>query len=172
MTRSIRFLFALAASAFLCTSALTPPAFAQTVVPPQVRMVGFANATASQTFATTSYADLAAATLTFTPTILPSQTEAPATPTRYTYIKVDWSADVIKATTTTGTCAVYVNGAVVAASSRTIDVAAKQGVISGSYTVANTVSGAQTVKLQCKSGDTAVLTVNTAQMAVTLYRGA
>lgn len=130
---------------------------------PSIRIQGYADATATQTFATTSYADLAAATVSFVPVRDPT---VPAGTAKDDLIKITWSADVIKATSTTGTCAVYVNGAVVAASARTIDVAAKQGVIGGTLMVVNSTVGTQTVKLQCKSGDTAVFTVNNAHLIV------
>lgn len=133
---------------------------------PNIYVSGYVNATAAQTFATTSYADLAAATVTVSPVRDPNIVNAPGTPAVVDRLHITWNADVIKATTTTGTCAIYVNGAIVAATARTIDVAAKQGVISGFYDVANSTTGDQTVKLQCKSGDTAVFTVNQASLLV------
>lgn len=144
---------------------------AQTVAPTGTRFVGVASATnPGQTFATTSYADLTGATLSVTPRAFPNQTEAPGTPARATYIVVDWSADVTKATATTGICALYANGAVIAASERYISSAASRGTIGGTYTVANSLNAAQTVKLQCKSGDTNVFTVNNAIMSLSLVR--
>lgn len=135
-----------------------------------MRLVGVAAGTPGSTFAVTSYADLPAATLTFTPQFSPTETNAPGTPVRPQYIIVDWSADVSKATGTSGNCSVYANGAVIAASSRSSHFSAGINSIGGRYTVANSVNGAQTVKLQCRSADTSVFTVNTAQMTVTLAR--
>lgn len=131
---------------------------------------GSAPATAGTTFATTSYADLTGATVTLTPThndpSTTGKTGSAAMAAQADLIKVTWNLDLIKATTTTGTCALYANGAVIAASARTIDVAAKNTTISETWVVANSTTGAQTVKIQCKSGDTAVLTVNFGQITV------
>jgi hypothetical protein len=128
--------------------------------------VGTVDATAGSTFATTSYADLPGATVTLTPQVDPNATEAPGVNKPTDTIIVEFNADVTKATATTGTCAVYANGAVVAKTARTISSAAGQGTMTIFAALANTTTGAQTVKVQCKSGDTNVFTVNNAMLRV------
>lgn len=130
---------------------------------PNIRPLGFADATAASTFATASYADLPAATLSFIPARDPNQTCAPSEPCPIPRLHVFASLDVIKATATTGTCGIFVNGALLAKTARTIDTAAKQGTLSLVLDVPESVTYVGTplvVKLQCKSGDTNVFTVN------------
>lgn len=148
------------------------PSFAAPPIPapfvPNYVYQGSGPATAGTTFATTSYADLTGATVSFVPTNNDPTTagrSALATPTA-DLIEVTWNLDVVKATATTGTCALYANGAVIAASARTVDFAAKNTTISETWVVANTTVGTQTIKLQCKSGDTNVFTVNFGMIAV------
>lgn len=129
---------------------------------PNVLPLGQVAATASSTFATTSYAALPGATITFTPPRSPTETEAPTGQSAPTvFLWVDWSLDVTKATATTLSCQLVANGAGIAASTRTIDTAAKEGTMAEHYEVALTAGGSQTVSLQCKSGDTNTGTVNT-----------
>jgi hypothetical protein len=128
--------------------------------------VGVVDATAGSTFATTSFADLAGATLSLTPQVDPNRAEAPGTPIQADTILVEFNADVIKATATTGTCGVFVNGAIVTKFNRSIDFAAKQGTMTIVAPIPNTTTGAQTVKIQCKSGDTNVFTVNNGVLRV------
>lgn len=149
----------------ICLSGISP-AHAQVTRLPNIRPLASAVATAGTTFATTSYADLTGATITFTPAKDYATTGAPGEPNPVPHLHVYASLDVTKATTTTGTCALYANGAVIAASARTIDVAAKEGTMTLLYDVAEATSGSQVVKLQCKSGDTAVFTVNNGQLYV------
>lgn len=124
--------------------------------PNTAKVIGFGDVTAASTFATASYADLAGSSITYTPTVNDCTTAARNTAC---LIEVDWSIDATKATATTGVCAVFVNGAVVASSARTVG-AVTEDVIGGSFLFANSTVGAQTLKLQCKSGDTNVFTVN------------
>lgn len=148
------------AAAFACVAS------AQTYSGPYGRQtntqgLGFQQVTAASTFATTSYADLAGSSVTFTPARDPNQTEAPtgyAAPS--VTLVAEMSLDVTKATATSGTCALFANGAVIAASSRTITSAAGEGTISQVYKVTLSTSGSQVVKVQCKSGDTNTFTVN------------
>jgi hypothetical protein len=130
------------------------------------RLWAVKDATAAQTFATTAYADLVAATAVVTPTFDPNQILAPGVPTTVDYIHVSYSMDVSKATATTGTCAAFVNGAVVAKTARTVNSAAGNVAMSGDFYIVNTTTGSQTVKLQCKSGDTNIFSVNNAHMIV------
>lgn len=124
-------------------------------------LMGVADATATQTFATTSYADLAAATVTAKPLVYDPTVNSE-------YLWVVWTADVTKATATSGTCAVYINGAALAKTARTWGwiAAGNNGTIGGGFLLSNSTSGSQTVKLQCKSGDTNVFTVNNAELTV------
>lgn len=156
---------------FVAAGALGSAAVAATP-PPNFRPLGYAEATATQTFATTSYADLAAATLTFTPTIDPTIVEAGgATVTHTERVHVWWNADVSKATGTTGSCAIYVNGAIVAATERFSHFSAGRNTISGIYDVTLTSAASQVVKVQCRSADTSVFTVTAAGLyAEEVYR--
>lgn len=130
--------------------------------PQVVRVVAYGDVTAGSTFNATGYADLPGSNFTFTPTLNDETTAARLSPG---LIEVNWSIDATKATSTTGTCAVFVNGAVVAASARTVG-AVTEDVIGGDFMFPNTVVGPQTIKLQCKSGDTAVFTINFGHMIV------
>lgn len=130
------------------------------------RLWAVKDATASQTFATTSYADLALATTSVTPLVDPNATSAPGVPSYTDWIHVSFSMDVQKATATTGTCAVFANGAVVTKTARTVNSGAGNVSMSGDFYLANSTTGAQTIKLQCKSGDTNVFTVNNAHLVV------
>ena len=141
------------------------PAALAATPPSNHRFIGYVDATAGQTFATTSYADLALATLTFTPTIDPTIVEAGVV-THVSRVQVRWSADVSKATATTGSCAIFVNGAIVANTERFSASAAGRNSIDGIIDVALTSAASQVVKLQCRSGDTNVFTVNNASLWV------
>jgi hypothetical protein len=128
--------------------------------------VGSVDATPASTFATTSFADLPGATLTLTPQVDPNRVEAPGTPAIADNIVVEFTADVTKATATTGTCGIFVNGAQLAKTARTVTSAAGESSIAFVGAIANTTTGAQTVKVQCKSGDTNVFTVNQGTLRV------
>lgn len=122
--------------------------------------VGTVDATAASAFSTTSYADLPGATLSVTPQVDPNRVEAPGTPAVVDTLFVEFNADVTKATATTGTCAPFVNGAIVTKFARSITSAAGQGTMTIIAPITNTTTGAQTVKIQCKSGDTNAFTIN------------
>lgn len=160
-----RGLAAFMAAAFaLCLMA--PLAMAQPVAARTVFLQGVADATATQTFATTSYADLAAATVSFVPRFDSTIVEAPGTPTKVDYIRVTVTYVMSKATATTGTCAVFANGAIVTKTAQAITTAATNANVSGVFYLVNSLAGTQTVKLQCKSGDTNVFTVTSAHLIV------
>lgn len=128
-----------------------------------LRFSGVTNATANQTFATTSYADLAGTAITFVPTVNdPTQMAS-------SYVMVSFELQGSKATATTGTCGVFINGAVSATTTATINVAGVDESFGGVYLVPNTTVGSQTVKVQCKSGDTNVFTVAKGQLVVWDY---
>lgn len=126
-------------------------------IPQTIKVIAFGDVTASSTFATTAYADLAGSNVTYVPTLGDCTTAARIAAC---LIKVTFSLDVSKATATTGTCAPYVNGAVIASAARTASSSGGNENIGGTFIVANSTVGSQTIKLQCKSGDTNALTVN------------
>lgn len=116
------------------------------------------DATAGYTNATTSYTDIAGATV-----------SVPATNKAWSgkqFIEACYWADATKATATTGTIQLYVNGAAVTGSRRTIASSAGQNNISLCYRVARADANAQTVKLQGVSGDTNTFTVANLQYTV------
>jgi hypothetical protein len=153
-----------ASAAAMCVLAAAPVQAARVS---NSAVIGAVDATASSTFATTSYADLPAATITFTPQVDPNRSEAPGTPIPADNIVVEFTADVSKATATTGTCAVFLNGAIVAKTARTIASAAGEGSMAFVGALANTTTGSQTLKVQCKSGDTNTFTVLNAHLRAT-----
>lgn len=124
-----------------------------------------ADATTGQTFATTSYADLVGASITVVPVRDNSQVDA-GVPNATDRLYVSWSADVSKATATTGECAIYVNGAVVAKTARFAASAAGRATIGGNLYVQPTNGVSQAVKLQCRSADTNIFSVANAQLWV------
>lgn len=143
------------------------------VSPPNIVPKCYAEATDAQTFATASYADLTLATCAFTPSrndptgaSLQGAGLSTSTTALADQIYVSYSVDGIKATATTGTCAVFVNGAVLARSARTSALFTNNGTLAWSGFVPNTTVGVQTVKVQCKSADTNVFTVNFASLTV------
>jgi hypothetical protein len=133
---------------------------------PDIRPQGSAQVTASSTFATTSFADLPGSSVTVNPIVDPNSTNAPVGTALGTlgyplvHEHIYWSLDVTKATATTGTCGLYINGALVTRTERTINYAAGEGTMGGYEDIVNTTTGSQTVKIQCKSGDTDTFTVN------------
>lgn len=125
--------------------------------------------TAGQTFAVTAYADLAGSLTTFVPVRNPGTYTTPgtaATQNQLPRIEVTASLDVSKATGTTGSCAVFVNGAIVPASERFSSFSAGRNTVSLLWFGLNTVTGSQVVKVQCHSADTSVFTVSTGQVTV------
>lgn len=131
-----------------------------------LRLKCYGESTADTTFATTSYADLTGASCSVTPT---RYDPTAATNGVADLLVVTYSLDVTKATATTAVCAVYANGAVVATTARTLNYAAAQGVLAGRFIIPNSTVGAQTVKLQCKSGDTNTATVKLGHWIVEEY---
>jgi hypothetical protein len=135
---------------------------------PNVRLVAFGDITGGYSNATTSYTDVTGSSFTYTPPRNDCTTAGQVLFIGQSYaclIKVTWSFDVTKATATTGSCAVFVNGAVVANSARFASSAARQ-TIGGVLVVANTVVGTQTIKMQCISADTNALTVTNGHVVV------
>lgn len=124
---------------------------------PNVRLDGINALTSAYANATTTATDLVGTEVTL-----------PATRADFTkqYIRVCWSADATKSTSTTGAVGVYVNGALQAASQRYIASAAGRGAIGGCFTVQRSSAVSQVVKLQGVSGDTASFAVTTAQISV------
>lgn len=166
-------LVALAAFAALATPAAAAITTFTENTPPNIYLQCDGDATAASTFATTSYADLAGNVCTFTPhrndptgASLQGAGLSSSTTAFADQIEVLWTGDVTKATATTGTCAVYVNGAVVASSARTASSSGGEENLAWSGLLANATVGQQTVKVQCKSGDTNTFTVNNAHLTV------
>jgi len=162
------------ASAILIAAFAVPvgPAFAQNTTSVQSslrneRLVSSVDASAvPQNFATTSYADLTGASVTFIPQVDPTVPAYYGGPNRTDLIRAYFTADVTKATATTGNCALYVNGAILAKTARYIASAAGRGTLSFDYVVPNTSASSQTVKVQCQSADTNALTVTNANLVV------
>ncbi|MFZ3194080.1 MAG: hypothetical protein WA154_12860 [Moraxellaceae bacterium] len=141
------------------------PAGAQTRVS-NVRHFPAAEATAGQTFATTSYADLVNAAVTFVPVRDNTAVEAPGGVYATDRLFVQFNADVSKATGTTGECAIYANGAVVAASSRFSHFSAGRNSMTSMAWVIPATGASQVVKVQCRSADTSIFTVTNATLVV------
>lgn len=127
--------------------------------PPTILIKCYADSTA-YTNATTSYTDLSAATCAFTPFRNDPTTAGNTTiPAKADFIRVTAYLRVSKATAGTGTCGIFVNGAIVTATERLTDFGEINAEMTLGYIVPNTVVGAQTVKIQCKSSDANTLTV-------------
>lgn len=86
------------------------------------------------------------------------------------YVCARWSVDATKATSTTGSVTLAVNGAADANSTRYTASSAGRNTISGAYCVLRTSAAAQTVALNGVSADTAALTVNAAYLEVWIYQ--
>lgn len=171
MKRTI--LTALAGLAALACAACYDVASAQIVAAPAgktMTLIAVAGPVADDTAATTSYEDVAGASVTY-----PASLSDPA----YTgeLIYACYWATGSKATTLSGTVALFVNGAIVADTAKVVTTASLNGSVSSCYAVApaadqtgnagsNDYLEAQTVKLQAKSADTAVFTVSDATLAV------
>ena len=94
-------------------------------------------------------------------------TTVPATigTSAYQYVEVCWNAQVAKATATTGSISVVVNGVSQSTSTRTVQVTAGQP-IAACYYMQRPTDAAFVVKLQGVSGDTNAFSVSQAQMSV------
>jgi hypothetical protein len=82
------------------------------------------------------------------------------------HLEVYWSVDMTKATAGLGSCEVFVNGAVYAPSKRSASFSGAENTIASVLDIALTVTGPQTVSLQCFSSDTNALTINAASMYI------
>ncbi len=106
---------------------------------------------------------------TTTPTTLTAMSvSVPATkrPFALQYICARWSVDATKATATTGSVTLVVNGAADANTTRYTASGAGRNTISGQYCVQRSSAALQTVSLQGVSADTNALTVNAAYLEV------
>lgn len=134
------------------------------------RTVGYTETLVNTSSATTT--PVVAFTATFTPINDPNSYSVPGYVggsgygKPYEHIRVQWSLDGTKATSTVGSCEVYVNGALYTASKRSTGYAGGEDTISGVLDVANTVTGAQNVQLQCFSADTATFTLTAGSFLV------
>lgn len=84
------------------------------------------------------------------------------------YIETCFSADVTKATSTSGSLTVNISGSDVAASARQVQSASGRTTMASCFTVARATAASVIVKLRGVSGDTALFTVHNAQMTVRL----
>lgn len=129
---------------------------------PQIRdrLLAVLTPTATQTFAVTTYADLVGSSVSFTPSVDPTQAVFPGgTNLNPVYVRVVATLDVSKATATTGSCTPFVNGAVIAAMETFIASAAGRGTMVLDFTIPITSAATQTLKIQCRSADTNIFTV-------------
>lgn len=156
--RSIIAAFSAAAMLAMSMLAITTPAQAQiaaTAVQESVTSSAVVTATANYANSTTSATDIAGATVTVPRTLIPGQ-----------FYRVCYWADAGKATSTTGTIGLNVNGSAVTAAARQIASTAGRGTIAMCYVAARPTNSAFIVKLTGVSGDTAAFTVYNAQMSV------
>jgi hypothetical protein len=171
-----------------------PPAEAQiaagsSVVNPNIRTFGATvNACctgaggSNYTNATTSYTAVTGLGVTGTTIKDPSILNSYNGPYVSEALHVWWSVNVGKATATTATCALALNGNVLAFTAQTFNVGGAQGILSGvadlnyasgfalsSYSAdwnVGTTGETQTVAVYCKSGDTNTLTVYNGDLLV------
>jgi hypothetical protein len=165
MKRFLTFgLAALACVGLALSGPATATSLAITGSQPTVTHFGVADATANYTNSTTTPSDIAAATITVPKTnrsITGNQGNASGVTQM---VKVCYSADAGKVTSTTGTITVLVNGVSLAVASRTIGI--MRGTLAACALVARPVATSFVVKLQGVSGDTAAFTVYNATMSV------
>lgn len=158
-----------AAVALACLSlvSMAAPANAAAVIA-QVRpgqpnyssyQVAQANAT-DYVNSTVTPSDIAEATVTVPASKMSGATE---------YVESCFYAQAIKATSTTGTITVFVNGVSQTLAARTIASSAGANSLGGCYVMARPVKTSFVVKLQGVSGDTAAFTVNDVQLVVSTF---
>lgn len=181
--------FTLGAALVACALLTVASAFAQgagVTRNANQRLFGDVYATATQTFATTTPVVLLNGTITSHTVYDPGVTLGGQSGTNGAYtnfipehLYVTWSADVSKATGTTGSCEVYLNGTAIARSLRLHSQTGGEGTISGfvdlSYTGTTapadpfnvgTPNQTQTVAVYCFSADTSVFSVFRSQVHV------
>jgi hypothetical protein len=149
----------------LVLSLPTAPAMATDVIAAargqnNIIAMGVVTATANYTNATTSESDITGATMT-----IPASRVTGATQ----YYKACYWADVGKATATTGTVRLYVNGSAVAAADRIFNVAAVRGSAAACYAGARPTNSSFIVKLRGVSGDTNTFTVYNATLETEVF---
>lgn len=127
--------------------------------------IGSTGAQADFTYALTPYADVTGAWAT-----VPAQQEDPQVDSSAGYLKVTVNGVLSKATGGSATIGVFVNGAVLADTERTVTSA--QGAIPFSqvFYIRRANAAAQIVKLQVKCSDTNTATVSKASVAVERIR--
>lgn len=135
--------------------------------PRNIRLWGFSNTLVNSTVATTTPVTMLS--VTNTPINDPNATNSAgfagaSAGQPYEHLQVTWSADVTKATASTGTCQLFINGAAITNSAKTATSAGGEEAMGGVIDVPNTTTGSQAVILQCKSGDTNTFTINNAQI--------
>lgn len=120
---------------------------------------------ANTTNATTAYVDVTGAAV-----AVAAATEDPTQVASYGMLRVNYSAILSKATATSATLGVFVNGAIVADTETLVLQTQGATRVSGSFLIARSSAAAQTVKLQVKSADTNIATVSKAYIDVERYR--
>lgn len=123
------------------------------------RVLNVLTPTASQTFATTSFADLVGSSVTFVPRVDPTVAPYFGGPNSLDYVHVQATLDGTKATATTGSCAPFVNGTIIAGQETFISFGATRGTVTLDFFIPVTSAASQTLKIQCRSGDTNIFTV-------------
>ncbi|WP_420381694.1 hypothetical protein [Novosphingobium sp.] len=162
----------LASVALLC---LPSVAMADNISPvgflPTTTVFGVADAVAGYTNSTTTASDITGATLTIPKSTKPLVGNTSGGPTGIaSALRLCYYADAGKATSTTGTINLVVNGVTIANAARQINFNAARGDAAACYVMARPVATSFVVKLQGVSGDTAAFTVYNAQLtAEVLY---
>lgn len=156
----------------LAVVAMATPVMAQAAAVISMTRPGAVNETSYQsaqaaatdyTNATTGLTDISEATVT-----VPSRSAGFSGATEY--YEACFYAQAIKATSTTGSIALLVNGSEVTIARRTIDFGTINGVVVGCHTAATPTKASFVVKLQGVSGDTATFTVSDAHLIVRTFR--
>jgi hypothetical protein len=164
-----------AALAMCFAAAIACPAEAAVTVvqgsfPQNSKLYAYGPMTQGTTFATTVHTIVPGGSVSFVPTVNDettagrNSTQNGLTTRGAGLIEINWAIDGTKATATTGNCDLFINGAEVTDSQRSMGVG--EDFIGGSYVVANTTVGAQTVGVYCWSGDTNTFTLNRGFMTV------
>lgn len=145
----------------IVSAASAAPIVAVTRSQPANTSFAIAEATANYANSTVTASDITAATVTVPASKTKGATE---------YYRACFWADAGKATSTTGTISLVVNGSTVTAASRVFNTAAVRGSVSNCFVGARPTTASFIVKLQGVSGDTAAFTVYNAQLLVETFR--
>lgn len=126
-----------------------------------------ADATANYTNSTTTASDITGASITLPLTRRPlTGNSSGGASANVLALRVCYYADAGKATATTGTITVLINGVSAAAASRQISSTSGRGDVAACFITARPVATSLVVKLQGVSGDTNTFTVYNAELTV------